>query len=121
MPDFDVQQVREAVESRTRQMGYLISHRETDAALAVIVPAITAPIRSLHYAARRDVARTPICPDCHGKAGTYPCGCWQDSDILPVCGECGPQPSPYEADDYPCPTIRLCDALDAATSAVSVP
>lgn len=81
--------------------------------LAVIVPAVTAEVRALHHAAYRDGDRTPICPDCHGKAGTHPCGCWREYDVLPVCAECGSQPTPFEADDWPCPTARLLDELDA--------
>lgn len=82
-------------------------------ALPMIVAAVTGELRKLHYPARRDALRTPICPDCKGKAGTHPCGCWASYDIYPVCGECGEQPTPYEDEDYPCPTARRLDQIDA--------
>lgn len=48
------------------------------------------------------------CPDCHGKAGVHPCGCWSDVDTEYVCRECdhpknggSRRPTPW-----PCPTAR---------------
>jgi hypothetical protein len=82
-------------------------------ALPVIVSTVLAEIRALHYPARRDTDRTPVCPECNGKAGTHPCGCWAESDLWPICGECGEQPTPFEDEDYPCPTVRLCDQIEA--------
>lgn len=95
MPDFDVQQVREAVESRTRQMGYLMSHRETGAALAVIVPAVTQQIRALHRESEIVIWRRDALGDDH-------------QDQISHCALCG--------DDWPCPTVRLLDQLDAAAA-----
>ncbi len=129
MADFDVHQVREAAaraiwdtehdgvpawEAAGEPYPSNEYRHEADAAMAVIVPAVTAQIRALHYPSRRDVDRTPMCPDCRGKAGTHPCGCWQEYDLWPVCGECGEQPTPYEDEDYPCPTVRLLDQIEAA-------
>ena len=61
-------------------------------------------VRVLHYPADNDLARTPRCEDCHGKAGTHPCGCWADMDREPVCGHCnqGHRGLPVA---WPCPTI----------------
>lgn len=74
---------------------------------AEVVGQILDLIDKLHYPANRDLDRTPICTQCHGKAGTHPCGCWQDTDLYPICGECGEQDVLYEWADYPCPTRRL--------------
>lgn len=127
MADFDVQQVVEAAARAQVGVGSAygswdelsaVARRhwiaETWAAVAVIVPAVTQQIRTLHYPANRDAERTPICRECRGRAGTHPCGCWQEYDLWPVCGECGEQPTPYEDEDYPCLTVRLCDGLDDA-------
>lgn len=80
--------------------------------LPVAVKYVTDRVRALHYAAYQDHGRTPICPDCHGKAGTHPCGCWRDEDVVPVCSIC------YEGwkfvpVNWPCPTVRLLDEIDA--------
>lgn len=118
MPDFDVQQVREAVESRTRQMGYLMSHRETGAALAVIVPAVTQQVRALHRPVRfifrwnHGVRMEERCERCRGKAGVWECGCWAEYDTNFYCAECSSVIDPHRV-PHPCPTVDLCDALDA--------
>ena len=89
-------------------------HHQAAAALSVALDAILEPIEALHYPANRDFDRTPICADCHGKAGTHPCGCWAEYDQYPICGECGAQDHmPLESDDYPCPTRRACDQIRA--------
>ena len=69
-------------------------------------------VRAIHYAADNDVALTPVCSNCEGKAGVHDCGCWADEDRQPVCGHCkeGWKGSPV---DYPCETIR---ALDGGAS-----
>ena len=81
-------------------------------ALPVIAKALLAPVRELHYAAYQDANRNPICPDCQGKAGTHPCGCWAKYDTEPVCGVCW-EGWKYMAVPYPCPTVRLLDAIEA--------
>ena len=86
--------------------------RTTAAALPIAVRAVTARVRELHYAAYCDADRTPICSDCHGKAGTHPCGCWRDDDVVPVCGVCY-EGWKYIPVPYPCPTVRLLDQIDA--------
>jgi hypothetical protein len=85
---------------------------ETAAALPLAVDAILAPIEALHYAANPDADRTPACDECHGKAGTHPCGCWAEFDRLPVCGGCYGEER-YEAVPWPCRTRQACDALRA--------
>ncbi len=47
------------------------------------------------------------CPDCDGKAGVHPCGCWADVDIEYVCAECDKS---KERAAWPCPTIRAIEA-----------
>ena len=32
-------------------------------------------VRAIHYAADNDVALTPVCSNCEGKAGVHDCGC----------------------------------------------
>ena len=60
-------------------------------------------VRELHYPADNDDRRSPRCPNCIGKAGVHPCGCWADEDRQPVCGHCN------DRVDWPCPTIRALD------------
>ena len=78
---------------------------------AEVVGSVLDRIDALHYPANRDLDRTPICTQCHGKAGTHPCGCWQDTDLYPICGECGEQDVLYEWADYPCPTRQLTNQI----------
>lgn len=52
------------------------------------------------------------CPDCSGKAGVHPCGCWSDDDIKFECLECA-QPKgggSRRVMPWPCPTARALDA-----------
>ena len=80
----------------------------TAAALPVIVAAALKPIRELHDPADNDAARTPRCPECLGKAGVHPCGCWRDVDedghICKACSKPGRVSEPW-----PCPTIAALD------------
>lgn len=62
-------------------------------------------LRALHYPAYNDVNRTPLCENCHGKAGVHECGCWSEDDYEPVCGHCY-QGYKGMSVPYPCPTIR---------------
>ena len=92
-----------AVISPKAREGWL---RETTAALAVIVPAVTAEVRALHH--RHSTALMAY--DCE-------CGdCDHEGDCpithTSVCIPC----SAPELDHYviwPCPTVRLLDELDA--------
>lgn len=50
------------------------------------------------------------CPECNGKAGVHPCGCWADEDMSYECLGC----SLHDKDDrrvapWPCPTAALLD------------
>lgn len=49
------------------------------------------------------------CPECHGKAGTHPCGCWADEDMRFECLECalGPASGSRRVVLWPCPTATL--------------
>lgn len=80
--------------------------------LPVVAKALLAPLRELHYAAYQDANRNPICPDCQGRAGTHPCGCWSKYDTVPVCGVCW-EGWKFIAVTWPCPTVRLLDAIEA--------
>jgi len=83
---------------------------ERDAALAR-----EAKVRELHrrthavFSWRDGMRVDDPCPDCDGKAGVHPCGCWADEDAEFVCSECliGTKGSPAP---WPCPTIRALDA-----------
>lgn len=79
-----------AVISPNARGGWL---RETAAALAVIVPAVTAEVRALHKEASRVTYWRDALGDDHREQLTH-------------CALCG--------DDYPCPTVRLLDQLDKA-------
>jgi len=53
------------------------------------------------------------CPECDGRAGVHPCGCWADSDIEYVCAEChrlGSSAKGVYDYTYPCPTVRAIDS-----------
>ena len=46
---------------------------------------VSAAVRAIHYPAYNEQNRdrgtlVPICPDCGGKAGVHPCGCWAGRD-----------------------------------------
>ena len=104
MPDFDVQKLAEEAaraqyRSRTDLDGFdrLIARQkrswveDSTAALAVIVPAVTEQIRALHQP-NPGCSFTP----------------WNGEKVeFDGCKTCG-------AVRYPCPTLRLCDELDAA-------
>lgn len=85
-----------AVISPKAREGWL---RETTAALAVIVPAVTAEVRALHSSTDEPTSDHYHCrPSECDQAG--------EGSLKPVCDECD-MPSP-------CPTVRLLDELDAA-------
>ena len=65
-------------------------------------------VRAIHYAADNDVALTPVCSNCEGKAGVHDCGCWADEDRQPVCGHCKEGSKGIRV-DWPCETIRALD------------
>lgn len=46
------------------------------------------------------------CPDCNGKAGVHPCGCWAEEDMEYSCPTCRSQPGGHLA-DWPCDTAKL--------------
>lgn len=49
------------------------------------------------------------CPECNGKAGVHPCGCWSDEDTEFVCFECSRPSSGHLRRDipWPCETAAL--------------
>jgi hypothetical protein len=151
MSDFDVQQVREAAADvlsvhRWKSMGVASVECEcgeilygndrmtqfpadeafrkhlADAAMAVIVPAVTAQIRALHKAVhltfswKDGIRAEEPCEVCGGKAGgDRECGCWGDVDRDLYCLSCSDlsgHTSHHAV--YPCPTVLLCDQIDAA-------
>ena len=73
-----------------------IFRAQARAALAVIVPAVTEQIRALH-------PRHPESCDCIARDGDGVCF------IENTCDGCTGMP------EWPCPTVRKCDELDAAT------
>lgn len=87
---------------------------------AAVLPSISddllAPIEALHYAAYNDTNRTPLCDQCHGKAGVHECGCWADADVQPVCGTCW-QGYKFVPVEWPCPTAQAVAAIREAVRA----
>ena len=65
-------------------------------------------VRALHRPAYNDVARSPMCEDCGGKAGVHPCGCWAEDDYEFVCAVCN-QGTKNQSVPWPCPTVRALD------------
>lgn len=63
-------------------------------------------VRALHYAADNDVARTPVCSNCDGRAGVHGCGCWAEEDRQHVCGHCRGE---YGSVNWHCATLRALD------------
>lgn len=86
------------------------------AALPSIADDLLAPIEALHYPAYNDADRTPLCDQCHGKAGVHECGCWADADVQPVCGACW-QGYKYVPVEWPCPTAQAVAAIREAVRA----
>ena len=75
------------------------------------VPALTAAVRdvlALHQPCDNDIARTPTCQTCRGRAGVWECGCWADEDRQPVCSSCTDSDplGRVTPSAYPCPTVR---------------
>ena len=85
-------------------------------ALQSIADDLLAPIEAIHYAAYNDTDRTPLCDQCHGKAGVHECGCWADTDVQPVCGTCW-QGYKFVPVDWPCPTAQAVAAIREAVRA----
>lgn len=82
-----------------RQVG-----AERDAALAKLA-AVEALHRRSHAVfswASGSVRYEDPCPECDGKAGVHPCGCWADMDIEYVCAACD---RPGQSAPWPCPTV----------------
>ncbi len=65
-------------------------------------------VRAIHYAADNDLARTPVCSNCEGRAGVHDCGCWADEDRQPVCGHCNESWKGASV-PWPCATVRALD------------
>ena len=61
-------------------------------------------VAALHYPADNTPGREPICPECEGRAGVHPCGCWTPDDRQPVCGHCNGYRD--TSIPWPCPTAR---------------
>lgn len=59
------------------------------------------------------------CPECDGKAGVHPCGCWAEVDIEYVCSECkvGTKGSSVA---WPCPTIAALDRAPEPSRGVAL-
>ena len=93
-----------AADHLRRELAHMTEARDTARQRVAELEAAVERVRVLHYPADNDLARTPRCEDCHGKAGTHPCGCWADMDREPVCGHCnqGHRGLPVA---WPCPTI----------------
>lgn len=77
-----------------------------------VAEARMADVRALHRPAYNDTARSQICPDCDGKAGVHPCGCWADTDYEPVCAVCN-QGHKGMSVPWPCETIRAIDGAES--------
>ena len=54
------------------------------------------------------------CPECHGKAGVHPCGCWADEDTTYECAECAMPKGggSRRVIPWPCPTAALLDSTE---------
>ena len=88
--------------------------RERDEARAE-VERLRAGIEALHrpvlpvFSWRDGLRFEEPCPECHGKAGVHPCGCWADEDTQYECLECA-QPKgggSRRVSPWPCPTAAL--------------
>lgn len=92
---------------------------DTAAALPVIAKALLAPLRELHkpvhltFSWNSGIHADDPCETCGGKAGTHECGCWGDYDSPIYCNSCSAPGHYRQSVDYPCPTVRLLDAIEA--------
>lgn len=50
------------------------------------------------------------CPECDGKAGVHPCGCWADEDMEYSCATCRDDKGRHTS--YPCATTEALDKWD---------
>lgn len=122
MADFDVQQVAYDAAMETWDDHEEPTEGQIDAmilGMSVIVPAVTEQVRALHkrvhlvFTWNSGLHAEDPCPECDGKAGEWPCGCWGDYDIEYHCLECSSLTEKHRV-AWPCPTVRLLDELDAA-------
>lgn len=110
-----------------RVIGSMLAHNDARAIVAAVnaLPALldaaaerdalaakVERVRALHRPAYNDAARSPLCPDCAGKAGVHPCGCWADTDYEPVCAVCN-QGHKGMSVPWPCPTSRAIDEAES--------
>lgn len=88
------------------QLFEVLSAAELERLLSAAKAAIVAPALALHYPALNTPDRQPVCPDCWGRSGAHPCGCWNPGpDLEPVCGTCQTHDRHPHAVPYPCPTV----------------
>ena len=99
--------------------------RARDAELRAEVERLRAGIEALHrpvhpvFSWNGGLRFEEPCPECHGKAGVHPCGCWADEDTQYECLECA-QPKGDGARrvvPWPCSTAALLTPTEGETDA----
>lgn len=90
-----------------------------DLAITAAWPVLSAKLRELHrpveyaFSWRDGLHRYEPCQSCKGKAGTHPCGCWQDADREYECRQCSRLDGGKGVKvSYPCATARLLGDID---------
>lgn len=104
-----------------------LSRRERDALdlLAEVdrLQSIAAGVEELHrpvhpvFSWKTGLRFEEPCPECHGKAGVHPCGCWADEDTTYECAECAiPKGGgSRRVIPWPCPTVARLNPTEGET------
>lgn len=107
-----------------RGRGRLTQLNDITAALPVIATEVLAPIEALHrpvhlvFSWHAPLRKEDPCPTCHGKAGTWECGCWSEYDRHIYCAECSATDTSHTVTvDWPCPTAQAVAAIREAVRA----
>lgn len=101
--------------ARSADLDFIVTARTAVPRLVAALEAVVAVHRRSHavFNWALGVRYDEPCPECDGKAGVHPCGCWADSDVGFVCAEChrlGSGASGVYDYAWPCPTVRAIES-----------
>ena len=108
---------------RTPNGRFLANSRQDVEDLVAEVGRLRAGIEALHrpvhpvFSWKTGLRYEEPCPDCHGKAGVHPCGCWADEDMTYECAECATSKGggSRRVVPWPCETAALLNPTEGET------
>lgn len=106
-------------EQRANDAEFIAASREDVPAMAVALLAVLDLHKRMHAVFSWNSGRRyeEPCPECDGKAGVHPCGCWADSDVQYVCQGCSEVDNGHVL--YPCLTVRAITGQESGDSGAS--